>query len=98
MPLFGHHMRNRGGSAATSQSYWVMLLRRDAPGPEIDMKQLGRDNKRKRTTHTPNDIENSMECMKMFREFNKQSTILRQEIELVPKEATVPWVGGRCKT
>jgi hypothetical protein len=50
-PLFGHHMRNRGGSDAKSQSYWVMLLRRDAPGPEINMKELGRQNKRKRTTH-----------------------------------------------
>lgn len=29
MPLFGHHMRNRGGSAAKSQTYWVMLLRRE---------------------------------------------------------------------
>ena len=28
MPLFGHHMRNRGGYAARSQSYWVMLLRK----------------------------------------------------------------------
>lgn len=27
-PLFGHHMRNRGGSEAKSQTYWVMLLRR----------------------------------------------------------------------
>lgn len=27
-PLFGHHMRNRGGKAAMSQTYWVMLLRR----------------------------------------------------------------------
>lgn len=27
-PLFGHHMRNRGGSAAKSQTYWVMLLRK----------------------------------------------------------------------
>ena len=50
-PLFGHHMRNRGGSAAKSQSFWVMLSRRDAPGPQIDMKELGRKNKRKRTTH-----------------------------------------------
>lgn len=50
-PMFGHHMRNRGGSDAKSQSYWVMLLRRDEPGPEIDMKALGRENKRKRTTH-----------------------------------------------
>lgn len=29
MPLFGHHMRNRGGKAATSQTYWVMLMRKD---------------------------------------------------------------------
>lgn len=50
-PLFGHHMRNRGGSAARSQSFWVMLLRRDEPGPEIDMKKVGRLNKRRRTTH-----------------------------------------------
>lgn len=28
-PLFGHHMRNRGGSSAKSQTYWVMLLRTD---------------------------------------------------------------------
>lgn len=28
IPLFGHHMRNRGGVAARSQSFWVMLLRR----------------------------------------------------------------------
>ena len=27
-PLFGQHLKNRGGSAATSQSFWVMLLRR----------------------------------------------------------------------
>ena len=26
-PLFGSHMRNRGGSAARSQSYWVLLSR-----------------------------------------------------------------------
>lgn len=26
-PLFGHHMRNRGGSAAKTQTYWVMLKR-----------------------------------------------------------------------
>lgn len=50
-PLFGHHMRNRGGSAAKSQSYWVMLLRRDEPGLEICMKELGRQNRRARTTH-----------------------------------------------
>jgi hypothetical protein len=28
-PLFGHHLKNRGGSDAKSQSFWVMLLRRD---------------------------------------------------------------------
>lgn len=50
-PLFGHHLRNRGGSAAKSQSFWVMLLRRDEPGQEIDMKKIGLENKRKRTTH-----------------------------------------------
>lgn len=50
-PLFGHHMRNRGGSDAKSQSYWVMLLRRSRPGPGINMKQLGKENKRQRTTH-----------------------------------------------
>lgn len=50
-PLFGHHMRNRGGPDAKSQSYWVMLLRRDEPGPEICMKAIGRENKRARTTH-----------------------------------------------
>lgn len=50
-PLFGHHMRNRGGPMAKSQSYWVMLLRRDEPGQGIDMKQLGRENKRSRSTH-----------------------------------------------
>lgn len=50
-PLFGHHMRNRGGSQAKSQSFWVMLLRNDVPGPEIDMKKIGKENKRKRTTH-----------------------------------------------
>lgn len=32
MPLFGHHMRNRGGAAAMSQTYWVMLLRREVTG------------------------------------------------------------------
>lgn len=57
LPLFGHHMRNRGGSDAKSQSYWVMLLRRDEPCPEISMKELGRANRRKRTTHAP---ENEM--------------------------------------
>ncbi len=50
-PLFGHHMRNRGGSAAKSQSFWVMLLRRDEPGEPVDMKELGRQNKRSRSTH-----------------------------------------------
>lgn len=50
-PLFGHHMRNRGGSAAKSQSFWVTLLRRDMPGQEICMKTLGRENKRSRATH-----------------------------------------------
>jgi hypothetical protein len=50
-PLFGHHMRNRGGSDAKSQSYWVMLIRRDEPGPQINMKALGKENKRRRTTH-----------------------------------------------
>lgn len=29
MPLFGHHMRNRGGSSAVHQTFWVMLLRRE---------------------------------------------------------------------
>lgn len=28
-PLFGHHMKNRGGADAKSQTYWVMLLRRE---------------------------------------------------------------------
>lgn len=28
-PLFGQHLKNRGGAAARSQSFWVMLLRRD---------------------------------------------------------------------
>lgn len=51
MPLFGHHLRNRGGSDARSQSFWVMLLRLDEPGPQICMKEIGRLNKRKRTTH-----------------------------------------------
>lgn len=50
-PLFGHHLRNRGGSASKSQSFWVMFLRRDIPGVEIDMAKIGKDNKRKRTTH-----------------------------------------------
>ncbi len=27
-PLCGHHMRNRGGSAAKTQSFWVLLLRK----------------------------------------------------------------------
>ena len=26
-PLFGHHMRNRGGHGAKTQTYWVMLRR-----------------------------------------------------------------------
>jgi hypothetical protein len=51
-PLFGHHMRNRGGSAAKSQSFWVMLIRRNYPSTErLDMKEVGRKNKRKRRTH-----------------------------------------------
>lgn len=29
VPLFGHHLRNRGGSSAKSQSFWVLLLRMD---------------------------------------------------------------------
>lgn len=28
-PLFGHHMRNRGGPEAKTQSFWVLLLRND---------------------------------------------------------------------
>lgn len=28
LPLFGHHMRNRGGPEAKTQSFWVMLLRK----------------------------------------------------------------------
>ena len=28
-PLFGHHMRNRGGPEAKTQSFWVLLLRRE---------------------------------------------------------------------
>lgn len=28
-PLFGHHMRNRGGPGAKSQTFWVMLMRAD---------------------------------------------------------------------
>ena len=28
-PLFGTHLKNRGGSAAKSQSFWVLLLRKD---------------------------------------------------------------------
>jgi len=27
-PLFGSHMRNRGGAAAKTQSFWVLLLRK----------------------------------------------------------------------
>jgi hypothetical protein len=50
-PLFGHHMRNRGGADAKSQSYWVMLLRRGIPTEPVCMKTLGRENKRSRTTH-----------------------------------------------
>lgn len=50
-PLFGHHLRNRGGSAAKSQSYWVMLLRLDNPRDEIKMTELAKLNRRKRTTH-----------------------------------------------
>lgn len=33
-PLFGSHMRNRGGMMAKTQSFWVMLLRRDIPTKE----------------------------------------------------------------
>lgn len=29
-PLFGSHMRNRGGPAATTQSFWVLLKRVDS--------------------------------------------------------------------
>lgn len=29
LPLFGHHLRNRGGASTKSQSFWVMLLRKD---------------------------------------------------------------------
>lgn len=29
IPLFGSHMKNRGGSDARSQSFWVMLRRAD---------------------------------------------------------------------
>lgn len=32
-PLFGHHMRNRGGPASVSQTYWVMLRRLSIPRP-----------------------------------------------------------------
>lgn len=32
LPLFGHHLRNRGGSAAKTQSYWVLLLRKNKDG------------------------------------------------------------------
>lgn len=28
-PLFGHHLRNRGGASAKTQSFWVMLKRKD---------------------------------------------------------------------
>lgn len=27
-PLFGHHLRNRGGTQTKTQSFWVMLLRK----------------------------------------------------------------------
>lgn len=30
-PLFGHHLRNRGGEQAKTQSFWVLLRRRDNP-------------------------------------------------------------------
>tara|TARA_R100001198_G_scaffold24639_2_gene12875 strand:- start:394 stop:936 length:543 start_codon:yes stop_codon:yes gene_type:complete len=50
-PLFGHHLRNRGGASAKSQSFWVMLIRRDEKTDPLNMKQVGRDNKRARTTH-----------------------------------------------
>ncbi len=29
VPLFGHHMRNRGGPEAKTQSFWVLLLRNE---------------------------------------------------------------------
>lgn len=32
-PLFGHHLRNRGGPSAVSQSFWVMLRRLGIPRP-----------------------------------------------------------------
>lgn len=32
-PLFGSHLKNRGGADAKSQSFWVMLLRK-SPTPE----------------------------------------------------------------
>lgn len=50
-PLFGHHLRNRGGADARSQSFWVMLLRNNQPGEQINMKEMGRKNKRARSTH-----------------------------------------------
>lgn len=30
-PLFGSHMKNRGGTDAKSQSFWILLKRRDLP-------------------------------------------------------------------
>ena len=30
-PLFGQHLKNRGGSDAKSQSFWVLLLRKTPP-------------------------------------------------------------------
>jgi hypothetical protein len=82
-PLFGHHMRNRRGSDAKSQSYWVMLLRRDEPGQAIDMKELGKKNKRARTTHQRKQMQDSMECMKIMKKFNKKSTLLKRIKEAV---------------
>lgn len=32
-PLFGHHLKNRGGPSAVSQSFWVMLRRLGIPRP-----------------------------------------------------------------
>lgn len=29
VPLFGHHLKNRGGADAKTQSFWVLLLRLD---------------------------------------------------------------------
>lgn len=59
-PLFGHHLRNRGGSAAKSQSFWVMLIRRNIIQPALDMKEIGRQNKRARTTHKNNNQERNL--------------------------------------